>query len=103
MKEKSYKFYEMFLKALCNKTRFEIIMLLKEGPKNVMEISNTLKYEQSRISHNLKKLESCGFVNQKSKGKLRIYNIETNYINPILKNIEKYKIKYQKKLKDCPC
>jgi len=101
MKKSSFYIYEMFFKTLSNKTRFEIIRILKDGPKCVKEICDRLKFEQSRISHNLKRLESCGFVTCKHKGKQRIYSIDAEYILPIINSIERFIKKYDKRLKVC--
>lgn len=97
----SFELYQQFFSAFCNKTRFEIINLLSKSPKNVSEISKNLKFEQSRVSHNLKKLECCGFINSKSKGKHKIYSIDKRYMLPIIKNINKYIKKYDKRLNEC--
>jgi DNA-binding transcriptional ArsR family regulator len=101
MTKTSFYLYEMFFKALSNKTRFEIIRCLKDKPRSVKDLCNETKFEQSRVSHNLKKLEHCGFVSSKVKGKLRIYSIDAKYIIPILESIDKYIKKYDKNLKVC--
>ena len=101
MKQVSYNLYHSFFKTLSNKTRFEIVRLLIKGQKNVNNISKTLKFEQSRVSHNLKRLEKCGFVSSKGDGKFRIYSIDQKYIVPIINNIDKYINKYNKRLKEC--
>ncbi|MBD3253081.1 metalloregulator ArsR/SmtB family transcription factor [Candidatus Pacearchaeota archaeon] len=91
----------MFCKTLANRTRYEIIRILADKPRNVKEICKKTGFEQSRVSHNLKKLEKCGFVSSVHKGKNRIYSLDREYILPILKNIDKYIEKYQKRLKVC--
>ncbi len=101
MKQSSYYLYESFFKTLSNQTRFEIVKLLIKGPLSVNEISSKLKFEQSRVSHNLKRLEGCGFVFSKTKGKQRIYAIDSQIIVPIIKNIDKYITKYNKRLNEC--
>ena len=58
LNEKCYKF---FLR-MANPTRIAILELLREGVKNVTEISAALNQEQSMISHNFKLLERCRFV-----------------------------------------
>ncbi len=98
MKELSYK---LFFKAFSNKTRFEIIRLLRNGPKNVTGISLELGFEQSRVSHNLKCLENCGFVNLEWDGKHRIYSLDEEHIVPILEGIDKHIDKYNKRLECC--
>lgn len=101
MTKTSFDSYEKFFKTLSNRTRFEIIKLLMNGQKSVNEISKKLKFEQSRVSHNLKKLECCGFLLSKSKGKQRFYSLDQKYIKPIIMNIDKYINKYNKRLKEC--
>ena len=98
MKELSYN---LFFKAISNNTRFEIINLLRTKPHNVSQISQKLKFEQSRVSHNLKRLECYGFVISICKGKQRIYSLDKKYILPIINNIDKYIYKYNKRLKEC--
>lgn len=101
MTNTSFYLYENFFKTLSNKTRFNIIMFLINGPKSVGKIAKELKFEQSRISHNLKKLECYGFVICASKGKNRIYSIDKKYIFPIIANINRFMIKYKKRLDEC--
>lgn len=95
------KLYKLFFKAFSNNTRFEMIQLLRDGPRNVNEICRELKFEQSRVSHNLKCLENCGFVSFKWHGKYRIYSLDKEYIMPILKDIDKHLVKYGERLKYC--
>ena len=93
--------YKLFVKAFSNKTRFEIIRLLRKGPKNVTEMCKDLGFEQSRISHNLKCLENCGFVEWKWNGKNKVYSLDKSYIVPMLNNIDAHIKHYNKRLKTC--
>lgn len=92
--------YELFLKALSNQTRLSIINLLRNSSYNVSEISKKLNFEQSRISHNLKCLERCGFVISRQNKKTKIYSLN-GYIKPILNAIDKHLIKYNQELERC--
>ena len=92
--------YKTFFGAISNKTRCEIVGLLKKGPKSVTELCEKLGFEQSRVSHNLKCLEMCGFVNSKYKGKNKIYSLDPEIVL-ILNAIDKHLIKYQSHLKSC--
>jgi len=98
MKEASYK---LFFKAFSNSTRFRIIQLLRKGPKNVSQICEDLKFEQSRVSHNLKCLLATGFVRCEWDGKNKIYSLDSKYIIPILNNMEKHIDKYNERLEKC--
>ena len=56
--------YYLFFELLGTPLRMDIIELLKEkGKLNVGEICKALNQEQSKISHNLKKLQLCNVVN----------------------------------------
>lgn len=93
--------YKLFFKALSNKTRFEIIQLLRKEPLDVTSISKRLGFEQSRVSHNLKCLENCGFVVARRRGKNKVYFLDKEHIIPILNEIDKHIEKYEKRLKSC--
>jgi DNA-binding transcriptional ArsR family regulator len=87
--------YMGFFKALCNDTRLSIVLSLKDKPKNVSQLTIELKMEQSRISHNLQCLEKNGFITVKQEGKQRIYSLNKDTIEPILKDVKKHVKKYK--------
>lgn len=93
--------YKLFFKAFSNRTRFEIIRLLRKGSKNVSQISQNLDFEQSRVSHNLRCLEACGFVIARPNGKQRVYELDKKHITPILIKIDKHLQTYDKRLECC--
>ncbi len=74
-----------FFSTLSNPTRLAILESLREGPKNVMQISNHLGQEQSMISHNLKPLVQCRFVFVERKWKERLYSLNRETIEPMFK------------------
>jgi len=87
MKQKSY--YNFFMN-FSNRLRFNIIMLLKQKPLSVKEIVEKLGEEQSKISHNLRKMETCHVLYAKRKGKQRIYYLNKETVLPMLKMVEKH-------------
>ena len=93
--------HRLFFKAFSNQTRLEIINLLKKKSLNVMEICNKTGFEQSRVSHNLKCLEHCGFVKVTPNGNFRKYELDTETIVPIIDLFEKHIRKYKKRLECC--
>lgn len=93
--------HRMFFKAFSNTTRFKIINLLKNDPMTVTEICSKLGFEQSRVSHNLKCLEQCGFVNGKQNGKWKTYSLDKETIIPIIKLFDKHVEKYEDRLECC--
>ena len=94
-------FYRLFFQAVGNKTRIEIISLLKKGPRNVTQICKELSFEQSRVSHALRCLVDCGFVNNRYAGKNKVYSLDKKHILPILKNMDEHIKAYYKRLKVC--
>lgn len=93
-----YISFDDFFTVLGNKQRVKILQYLsQEGSKSVSEISNRLKIEQSAVSHNLRRLIMCHFVEVKQQGKERIYSINEETIHPlfnlITKHVEKYCVK----------
>lgn len=98
MKNLSYK---LFFKAFANKTRFELIHSLREGKKSVTELVNETGFEQSRVSHNLKCLIDCGFVENNRKGKRIVYSLNKKTVLPLLNLIDAHIGKYSQHLVEC--
>ncbi len=98
MKDISYK---LFYKAFANKTRFELIQALRKKPKNVSQLVKETGFEQSRVSHNLKCLIDCGFVENSRSGRNVIYSLNEETVVPLLTLIEKHIGKYSRHLAKC--
>ncbi|HEX9721824.1 MAG TPA: metalloregulator ArsR/SmtB family transcription factor [Candidatus Paceibacterota bacterium] len=81
--------YKIFFETLSNKARWEIIHLLQKGERNVTGIAKDLGYEQSLVSHHLKRLEICGFVKVEQNGKERVYQLN-KLIIPLLNLVDKH-------------
>lgn len=82
--------YNDFFQTLANKTNHVIIDALMERPKNVSKIVEKTKLNQSLVSHALKRLMECSFVEVKKEGKQRIYSLNKETIVPILKLADKH-------------
>ena len=93
--------YRLFFKAFSNQTRLEIITLLRKKSLTVTEICEKTGFEQSRVSHNLRCLENCGFVKVTPNGNFRKYELDEETISPIVDLFEKHIQKYKKRLKSC--
>lgn len=78
------KQYNLCFETLSNELRIKVLQELKKGPKTVLELSEKLNAEQSRLSHSLQVLKLCNFVESEIKGKTRVYSIKSD----ILKKIE---------------
>ncbi len=82
--------YNNFFTNFANKTKLSIILILEKGPLSVNEITKKVKEEQSKVSHNLRKLLQCHILNAKQKGKQRIYSLNSETVVPILKIVKKH-------------
>ena len=90
--------YKRFFGTLANQYRIDIIEILKNGPKTVTQLCQETKFNQSTISHNLKRLQECGFVFVKPRGKERIYNLNQKTIKPLLNLMDEHMENYCSKL-----
>jgi len=93
--------HRLFFKAFSNKTRLEIIQVLRKKALTVTEICEITGFEQSRVSHNLRCLEHCGFVKVTPNGNFRKYELDTETIVPIVNLFEKHIQKYKERLENC--
>ena len=84
-----------------NRTKLNIILALENKPLSVNEITEKIKCEQSKISHNLSKLLQCHILDVKQKGKQRIYSLNSETVVPILKIVKKH-VKKNCVLGKCP-
>ncbi len=92
--DKPHKF---FFETLGNQTRWDIIHLLGDTPHRVTDIADKLGYEQSLVSHHLKRLETCGFVKAETNGAERIYSLNKKTIGHLLQLVENHVNQFCKK------
>ena len=90
--------YELFFTTLANEQRLQIINLLRKGPKNVTQICKELSFNQTTVSHNLRRLKTCSFVFNRKNGKERIYSLNKETIKPLMDLIDKHTNKFCKHL-----
>lgn len=93
--------YDTFFNTLANRKRLKILehlSNLEEGKANVSEITEALDLNQSTVSQNLLRLESCGFVEREKNGKERIYKINRDTIEPLIRLIDKHVENYCSKV-----
>lgn len=86
LSETCYKFFSI----LGNPTRLATLETLMEDPMNVTQIAEALNQEQSMISHNLRPLVQCRFVHVERRGKERVYSVNHETIDPLLKIVENH-------------
>ena len=86
--------YHIFFSNLASPLRVDIISQLRNKEMCVMEISKSLRVEQSKLSHALSGLRECNLVNVKQKGKKRVYSLNKKTLIPILRIIDKHSRSY---------
>ena len=87
---KLLKAYKLFFGTLTSKDRLLIINSLRKGPKTVSTLQKELKLEQTRMSHNLRRLKRCGFVEVQQVGKYRHYSLNKQTITPLMSIIDQH-------------
>lgn len=92
--EEAYGAYKIFFGTLVSEQRLKIINLLRKGKKNVSEIMELLKMNQTAVSHNLARLKQCGFVLSEVEGKYRYYKLNEETIKPLMFLIDKHMDRY---------
>lgn len=90
--------HKLFFETLGNQTRWDIIHLLLKKPHRATAIAEKLGYEQSLVSHHLKRLLSCGFVNVETNGTERTYHLNKATIGPLLELVDKHVNQFCKKV-----
>lgn len=85
-----YEAYKLFFNTFSSEQRLRILNLLRKKAMNVSEIQKETGFEQSVVSHNLRRLKVCGFVVDEVRGKYRYYQLNSITINPILNMIDKH-------------
>ncbi|MBL0181147.1 MAG: winged helix-turn-helix transcriptional regulator [Chitinophagaceae bacterium] len=72
-------------KALNDKTRREILELLKKGDLTAGEIANQFKISKPSISHHLDLLKQAGLVQSVKEGQFIYYSLNTTVMDEIIK------------------
>ncbi len=82
--------YNKFFEVIAGKTRLKIIESLSSSDLSVKDICDATGEEQSKVSHNLRILSDCHFVEQKKDGKKRIYSLNEETIVPIIDLVNRH-------------
>ena len=67
--------YHVCFETLANDLRLKILENLEKKPMPVEQLAKALGAERSRVSHSLKMLRDCSYVDVKKQGKERIYSV----------------------------
>ena len=82
--------FNTFFETIAPRMRLRILEVLQKKPMSVSEICESLGEEQSKVSHNLKKLSECHFLDVEQAGKQRIYSLNKETMVPLMKLVEKH-------------
>ncbi len=80
--------YDNFFMNFASKSKFDIIMALRDGPLSVTEIARKVGDEQSAVSHNLSKMAGCHVLEMRKEGKQRIYSLNKETVMPLIELVE---------------
>ncbi|MGC8516778.1 MAG: ArsR/SmtB family transcription factor [Candidatus Acidifodinimicrobium sp.] len=84
---------DLFFDAFANKNRFRILIELMNKEQCVGELQKSLNIEQTHLSHDLRCLLNCKFINVRKEGRKRIYSInkETKeLVDEVTKHVKRY-------------
>jgi DNA-binding transcriptional ArsR family regulator len=82
--------YHTFFTNMANPLKMKIILSLRDSEKNVNELCDELKVEQSKVSHALSCLKGCKIVEVEQDGKQRIYSLNKRTVIPMLRILDKH-------------
>ncbi|MDD2573723.1 MAG: autorepressor SdpR family transcription factor [Bacillota bacterium] len=71
-------------KALSDKTRREILLMLKDSDMSAGEIAEGFSTTHATISHHLKMLKDTGLVSVERQGQSIIYSLNTTVFQDLL-------------------
>lgn len=72
-------------KALNDKTRRDILELLKDGDKTAGEIADHFQFSKPTISHHLDLLKQAELLTSEKKGQYICYSLNTTVVDELLK------------------
>jgi len=76
--------FQESLKAMSDKTRREILNLLKDGDMTAGDIAAQFSMTQATVSHHLSVLKDVGLVTDRRDGKYIFYELSTSVIEEIM-------------------
>jgi DNA-binding transcriptional ArsR family regulator len=76
------------LKALSDKSKFEIIRSLKVSPKYKLEIAEQLGLTPATMSHHMNVLRTCGFIGITKQAGRVYYHLEEDSIRHFINMLE---------------
>ena len=101
MKEFCNEAYYLIFSTLANRTRLAIIDVLRDGPKNISEISTALEQGDAIVIENLKPMAKCAFVLLQGTGKEKCYCLNKEIVEPLSELLSFHVDKYCPGFREC--
>ena len=79
------------LRALAEPSRFQIVELLRDGPRPVGDLVNRLRLRQPQVSKHLRVLSDAGLVDVRVDAQQRIYELRPAPLQELEGWIERYR------------
>jgi DNA-binding transcriptional ArsR family regulator len=90
----------MTLSALADPNRFQIVELLRSGPRHVGEIEKRLKLQQPQVSKHLRVLREAGIVVSHVDAQRRIYELRPQPFRVLDEWLGRYRSYWDARLDD---
>ncbi|GIQ68109.1 ArsR family transcriptional regulator [Xylanibacillus composti] len=86
------------LAVMAEPNRFNIIELLKAGPRTVSEIVQLLNIGQPQVSRHLRILSEAGMVRARKKAQQRIYSLEAQPFQDLEVWLDSFRVLWEERL-----
>lgn len=83
--------FDIFFKALNDKTRRDILEMLKKGDLTAGEIAEQFHISWPSVSHHLELLKRAGLVEADKRGQYIYYTLNTTVMDEIMKWMMQFK------------
>lgn len=88
----------MTLLTIAEPNRFNIVELLKNGPRSVNEIVQALNIGQPQVSRHLRILSDAGLVQPRTKAQQRIYSLEATSFQKLDEWFDSFSVLWEERL-----
>ena len=78
------------LDALGDPTRRDLLEVLREGPRAVVDIAAAMPVSRPAVSQHLRVLKDAGLVTERSEGARHVYRIHTEGLSALRAYLEAY-------------
>ena len=82
--------YDILFEAMSDRTRRNILEILKRGPRSVGELADALPVTQPAVSQHLKVLRETGLVRVERDGVRRIHHLRPEGFAPLRAYVESF-------------